>query len=114
MPKKLFRRQTVRRFERGELRFAERDREITSLGNFVRRTEPLRMLRASRRHLGRSAKVIPSATLFSGMLVFQQRQCANALENVVSAPIFGRGVVDRRTGNNTVHPALAHPSFSPR
>ena len=115
MSKKLFRRRAVRCFERGELRFPKRERKVTALRNFARRAEPLRMRRASRRHLGRGAKVIPSAAPLPGMLVFQQRQCANALENVVSAPVFERGVVNRRTGDNgeTAHPAVAHPSLCP-
>src|SRR5207247_2801963 len=37
LSKKLFRRQTVRRFERGELRFAERQRKLASLRNLLRR-----------------------------------------------------------------------------
>jgi hypothetical protein len=45
------------------------------------------------------------------MLVVQQRQGANALENVVSAPVSGRGVMDRRTGNDGKTAAVAHPTL---
>ena len=116
MSQKVFRRGSLRSLERGELRFAKRKLEFASLSDVVRGANPFGMLRASRRHLSRTAEVVTSAASLLGMLVFQQRECADALENVVSAPIFGRGVVNRRTGDNgkTAHPALAHPSLSSR
>ena len=50
---KLARRGTVRRLERGELRFAEGQLEVAPLGKFTREAKPIRMVFAGVGHFRR-------------------------------------------------------------
>src|SRR5262249_25633349 len=67
----------------------------------MRGANPCVMLDAHRTEFDWSAEVITSARTFVGMLMVQQCERANTLENIVTATIFGLGVMNCRARNGS-------------
>src|SRR5439155_27210646 len=89
-------RPTLRRKERGELRFAEPHLEMASLGNFERVPQPVGMALAGGRHFSGEPEMESAAKPLLRVLLSQERPRADALHDVVLLPVLARGVVNRR------------------
>ena len=92
---------TVRGMEVRELRFAEGEFKIAALRDFERVPEPFGMLLAGGGHFPRNAEVEPPAVALLRVRLPEQRQRADALDDVVFLSILGRGVVNRRSRDCT-------------
>ena len=106
-------RRTVWRCEGRELRFSKGKHEVAPFGNFKCMPQPVGMLLTPARHFSGSAKMQSSTAPFVGMFLPQQRQCADALNDFIFAPVTKSGVASFWTSRHWKFTARFGPVTMP-